>query len=112
MSQGRRAKGGVAGLNVVSPERRPKKTGAHYVQSRPPPPIPCGPCPLNLGALVNRSEAQSESTSTRSKILLVDDEPSLGYSFRRILENSDSETILATNVREGLELFHSRNPDV
>jgi len=46
------------------------------------------------------------------KILLIDDEVDVQYSFRRIIENSGIEIICASSGEEGLKLFPKVKPDL
>ena len=46
------------------------------------------------------------------KLLVVDDEPGVLYSFRRVFGNEEVEVSTASTVREGLQQFASLRPDV
>jgi len=50
--------------------------------------------------------------SNRPKILIIDDEPSVCYSFRRVVEKQHYEVATAHTMAEGLALFQSFCPDV
>ncbi|CAN5322869.1 sigma-54 dependent transcriptional regulator [soil metagenome] len=45
-------------------------------------------------------------------LLIVDDEPSVRYSFRRLFASEDREVVSAGTVAEGLALWRERRPDV
>jgi two-component system nitrogen regulation response regulator GlnG len=45
-------------------------------------------------------------------LLVIDDEPSVGYSFRQVFEEEDVEVVTAETAREGLEAVRVRDPDV
>lgn len=45
-------------------------------------------------------------------LLVVDDEPIVGYSFKRILKPSGIEVLTASTGKEGLRVFHESRPDV
>ena len=47
-----------------------------------------------------------------SKLLVVDDEPGVLYSFRRVFGSEEVEVSTASTVREGLQQFASLRPDV
>lgn len=47
-----------------------------------------------------------------TKLLLVDDEPSIQHAFRRALRNADFTVITAGTASEGLELLHQQRPDL
>ena len=46
------------------------------------------------------------------KLLVVDDEPGVLYSFRRVFGDDDTEVVTASTVREGLQQFVAHRPDV
>ncbi len=46
------------------------------------------------------------------KLLVVDDEPGVLYSFRRVFGSEEMEVSTASTVREGLQQFASLRPDV
>jgi two-component system nitrogen regulation response regulator GlnG len=45
-------------------------------------------------------------------LLVVDDEPSVLYSFRRVFGEGDVRVVTAQTVAEGVRQFHARQPDV
>jgi two-component system nitrogen regulation response regulator GlnG len=45
-------------------------------------------------------------------LLVIDDEQSVRYSFRRVFEGEGVEVLTAASALEGLEMFRERNPDV
>lgn len=45
-------------------------------------------------------------------LLVIDDEQSIRYSFRRIFEGDKGEVVTAATAAEGLALFRERRPDV
>jgi two-component system nitrogen regulation response regulator GlnG len=45
-------------------------------------------------------------------LLVIDDEPSVGYSFRRVFEGDDVEVSTARTAKEGLEQVRVKKPDV
>jgi DNA-binding NtrC family response regulator len=47
-----------------------------------------------------------------AKVLIIDDEPSVCYSFRRALEKHPYQVKSASNMASGLEMFASVGPDV
>ncbi|MDJ0783731.1 MAG: response regulator [Desulfosarcinaceae bacterium] len=51
-------------------------------------------------------------TETAALILTIDDEAGIRSSFRNYLEDFDYCVVEAENGRQGLELFHSANPDL
>jgi nitrogen regulation protein NR(I) len=48
----------------------------------------------------------------RPRVLIVDDEPGVCYSFRRVVEKQQFEVAVASTVAEGVEAFQVFNPDV
>src|SRR4029077_11037129 len=46
------------------------------------------------------------------KVLVIDDEPNIAFSFRECLESTTLQIISASTSREGLELARQRRPDV
>jgi two-component system nitrogen regulation response regulator GlnG len=48
----------------------------------------------------------------RPKVLIIDDEPGICYSFRRVVEKQQFQVAVASTVAEGVETFKSFNPDV
>lgn len=49
----------------------------------------------------------NSSTNENIRILIVDDEPSVGDALRLVLESQGYEVVLATNGRDGID--HARN---
>jgi DNA-binding NtrC family response regulator len=47
-----------------------------------------------------------------AKLLIVDDEPGVLYSFRRVFGDDETEVLTASTVREGLRQFAAHRPDV
>jgi DNA-binding NtrC family response regulator len=47
-----------------------------------------------------------------ARLLIIDDEPTVCYSFRRVLEKRPFEIKTAATVRDGLDVFESFGPDV
>ncbi|MCC6417368.1 MAG: response regulator, partial [Gemmataceae bacterium] len=45
-------------------------------------------------------------------LLIVDDEQSIRYSFRKAFESDDVEVLTARTAAEGLELARTQQPDV
>jgi two-component system nitrogen regulation response regulator GlnG len=45
-------------------------------------------------------------------LLVIDDEESVRYSFRRVFEAEDVQVLTARNAAEGLAAVHDQNPDV
>jgi two-component system nitrogen regulation response regulator GlnG len=45
-------------------------------------------------------------------LLLVDDEPSVRYTFQRLFSSKEIEVVVAGTVAEGMALFRERRPDV
>jgi two-component system nitrogen regulation response regulator GlnG len=46
------------------------------------------------------------------KLLVIDDEPGVLYSFRQIFSNDDSEVLTAPTAAEGLRQFRAHHPEV
>ncbi|ADU66275.1 response regulator receiver [Desulfurispirillum indicum S5] len=53
-----------------------------------------------------------EEILKNKSVLIVEDEPLTRQMLARILSFRVGEVIVAANGKEGLELFHSRNPDI
>lgn len=47
-----------------------------------------------------------------SKILVLDDEPSILLMIKKMLEKAGYEVIVASNGKEGMRLFERENPDM
>jgi DNA-binding response OmpR family regulator len=47
-----------------------------------------------------------------SKILVLDDEPSILLMIKKMLEKAGYEVIIASNGKEGMRLFDKENPDM
>jgi CheY-like chemotaxis protein len=47
-----------------------------------------------------------------SKILVLDDEPSILLMIKKMLEKAGYEVIIASNGKEGMRLFESEKPDM
>jgi two-component system nitrogen regulation response regulator GlnG len=48
----------------------------------------------------------------RPKVLIVDDEPGICYSFRRAMEKQQFEVAVASSIAEGVDTFKEFGPDV
>jgi two-component system nitrogen regulation response regulator GlnG len=48
----------------------------------------------------------------RPKVLIIDDEPGICYSFRRVVEKQQFEVAVASTVAEGVDAFKAFSPDV
>ncbi len=53
-----------------------------------------------------------KKTTTKTKILVVDDEPNIVQTLQDRLEMNEYEVVTAGNGREGLEKFEQEQPDV
>lgn len=49
---------------------------------------------------------------TQSRALIIDDEPGVCYSFRRVVERQNIEVAVANTMSRGVEVFRSFKPDV
>ena len=58
------------------------------------------------------ADTPSSSTSSNSKVLLVDDEPGLRESVQAYLEDSDFDVRVASNAAEGWDLLQQEAPNV
>src|SRR5262245_60176427 len=63
----------------------------------------------NSSFLVQHSSFPETAMPT---LLIIDDEKSVRYSFRRVFEGPDVQVLTARTAAEGLELVASRGPDV
>ena len=50
--------------------------------------------------------------NTKIKVLLAEDEPSLGQIIKESLESRNFEVLLAENGIKALELYHQNNPNI
>lgn len=53
-----------------------------------------------------------EKTPQKGKLLIVDDEEDVIYSFRRLLADEDYELLSAHSGEEGVQLFREKRPDL
>jgi DNA-binding NtrC family response regulator len=58
------------------------------------------------------TECALRSASAQPTLLVIDDEPIVGYSFKRILSPDNVEVLTAPTGKEGLRLFREHSPDV
>ena len=58
------------------------------------------------------TECALRSTSAQPTLLVIDDEPIVGYSFKRILSPDNVQVLTAPTGKEGLRLFREHSPDV
>ncbi len=48
----------------------------------------------------------------QSRVLIVDDEPGVVYSFRRVMARQQVEVVVASTVRDGIATYRTARPDV
>ena len=56
--------------------------------------------------------AKKDASGRRRKLLVIDDDADVQYSYRRVFADADYELISAENGREGIRKFKEEKPDL